>query len=298
MLSLTAVYAGPYAPAAGQDGSAAVPLDSAVIASWATTAEYAPGEDVSEEFQDESQALGPANGNPLAVVSLGRGGTLTLSFGKVFRNQPGPEFAVFENGFSDNFLELAFVEVSSDGEHFVRFPNFSETPEPVDSFGALDATNVTGLAGKYRGGFGTPFDFADLPADPNLDLNAVNFVRLVDVVGGEDSELTELSISRDSMNRPIYDPFPTEIGAGFDCDGVALLKPQVVEIFSTEVVADEFVLSWRAEVGASYRLEASASLLAGSWEEVAVVAADTEIAEFRRPLIEGGREFLRIVELP
>jgi hypothetical protein len=185
-----------------------------------------PGEDVSKEYQEESQALGPADGNPVRVVALGRGGTLTLSFGQVIPNQPGPELAVFENSFSDVFLELAFVEVSSDGENFVRFPSLSETPEEVDAFGAIDPTNITGLAGKYRGGFGTPFDFADLPAEPDLDRNGIRFVRLIDVVGGEGSDVTNLPISRDSRGRRVYDPFPTMGSAGFDCDGVALLKPQ------------------------------------------------------------------------
>jgi hypothetical protein len=207
---------GPYAPAAGQIGSTAVSYDSPTIASWATTVEsYVPGDEVSASFQDSSQALGPVGSSPTVTV-LGRGGSLTLSFSEIIQDGPGNDLAVFENSFSDTFLELAFVEVSSNGTDFVRFPNFSETPDPVSAFGSTDPTNVTGLAGKYRGGFGTPFDLADLPDDPNLAADAIQFVRLVDVVGGE---------SLDSDGQAIYDPYPTMGSAGFDVDGVALLAP-------------------------------------------------------------------------
>ena len=65
-------------------------------------------------------------------VSLGDGGTVVLTFPQPIGDVPGPDFAVFENGFKafDNsfFLELAHVEVSSDGVNFYRFPSSSLTP--------------------------------------------------------------------------------------------------------------------------------------------------------------------------
>jgi hypothetical protein len=67
---------------------------------------------------DSSLAIGPAN---LDIVSLGDSGVATLTFSSPIANGLGPDFVVFENGFLDPandsfaFLELAFVEVSSDG---------------------------------------------------------------------------------------------------------------------------------------------------------------------------------------
>jgi hypothetical protein len=52
---------------------------------------------------------------------------------------PGYDFAIFENGFpfgsGSFYLELAFVEVSSDGKHFVRFNAISntDTTQQIDS---------------------------------------------------------------------------------------------------------------------------------------------------------------------
>ena len=87
---------------------------------------------------------------------------------------------------------------------------------PVSAFGSLDTTNIDGLAGKYRVGFGTPFDLADLRGvDPSLNVDRVTHVRIIDVVGD--------GSSLDSQGDPIYDPYPTVGSAGFDLDGVAAL---------------------------------------------------------------------------
>ncbi len=157
------MLAGPYAPAAGEFGSTAIAKDDAVIEAWATAvANYSPGSDVDTEFQTPNKAIGPAEGTSGDVVSLGRGGEITLTFDAPIRDGIGPDFAVFENSFNDTFLELGFVEVSSDGTNFFRFQNDSLTPSPVDAFGEVDPTNVHNLAGKYRQGFGTPFDLEEL----------------------------------------------------------------------------------------------------------------------------------------
>src|SRR5207249_2137736 len=122
------------------------------------------------------------------VVSLGDGGQITLGFDKPIRNGSGADFAVFENGFASGslaFLELGFVEVSSDGMNFFRFDATSntQTTTQVASFGLLDATNLNNLGGKYVAGFGTPFDLQELAGrSPFLDVNDVRFVRIVDVV--------------------------------------------------------------------------------------------------------------------
>ena len=93
------------------------------------------------------------NGTTKHVLSLGRGASITLTFGRPVPNRSGPDFAVFENAFRSgspyltdrgggtnwvyyesgtnlvpvvrgyNFLwcEPAFVDVSSDGTNWARF---------------------------------------------------------------------------------------------------------------------------------------------------------------------------------
>ena len=121
-----------------------------------------PGDEVDEQYLASERGLGAATGEVTDVVSLGEGGTITLSFERPLADGPGPDFAVFENGFSDGFLELAFVEVSSDGEHFVRFPSAYLGLEPIGPFNEHDPELIDGLAGKYRRGYGTPFDLSVL----------------------------------------------------------------------------------------------------------------------------------------
>ena len=169
-------------------------------------------------------ALGPAGTDTTAVVSLGDGGHITLGFAQPITNGPGADFAVFENSFADTFLELAFVEVSSDGTNFFRFPSVSLTPTTtqVGSFGALDPTNLYDLAGKYRVGFGTPFDLNELAGvSPLLDVNDVQFVRIVDVGGTINPQFA----SHDSLGNIVDDPYPTAFASGgFDLDGVGVVN--------------------------------------------------------------------------
>ncbi|NOZ01037.1 MAG: hypothetical protein GXP54_04010 [Deltaproteobacteria bacterium] len=133
---------------------------------------------------------------------------------------------MFENGIDDSFLELAFVEVSSDGFVFVRFPAVYLGNEQIGAFGPVDTTKVGDLAGKYRQGFGTPFDLSDLADRPevldgSLDIENVGYVRLVDVVGDGNAN--------DCRGHPVYDPYPTTGSAGFDLDAVAVLNSLFTE---------------------------------------------------------------------
>lgn len=232
------VQAGPYAPAAGQVGSTAIPYNDSRFVGWATGGTLVRGpQDINNptgslaSFGVLSDAFGPAGTSTTAVVSLGDGGSATLTFDQPIRNGPGADFAVFENGFSDTFLELAFVEVSSDGTNFFRFPSFSETPAAtqVGGFGLLDPTNLHNLAGKYRVGYGTPFDLSDLLslAGPILDLNHITHVRVIDVVGRIDLAPGNPSYtpSLDSLGRVINDPYSTPFASGgFDLDGVGVIN--------------------------------------------------------------------------
>jgi hypothetical protein len=232
-LACGGALAGPYAPAVGQSGSTALHMDDPNFLAWADGwQDYLVGDLCDLTWQTPANALGPAQGwdanqsdpDPNRIVTLGRGGTITLTFSTGIGDRPGWDLAVFENAISDTFLELAWVEVSSDGVHFFRFPNDSLTPRPSgddpNEWPAftlqVDATNITGLAGKYRHSYGTPFDLAELRGvSPLLDVNNVRHVRLVDVVG----DGTCLDTSGDA----IYDPYPTSGSAGFDLDAVGVL---------------------------------------------------------------------------
>ncbi|MGI6718849.1 MAG: DUF4465 domain-containing protein [Bacteroidales bacterium] len=220
---------GPFPPAAGQEGSTAIHMDSPDIVSWVTGITLYRGfMDISTQdslayFGVPSNALHKAEGNSMEVVSFGDAGYAILTFDRPIVNGEGFDFAVFENSFSDNFLELAFVEVSTDGERFVRFPSVSLTPtdEQVDGFGSLDPTNIHNLAGKYRQGYGTPFDLEDLADSTGIDINNIRFVKIIDVVGCIQPEYA----SYDSEGNIVNDPWPTPFySGGFDLDAVCVIN--------------------------------------------------------------------------
>lgn len=214
--------AGPFAPAAGQAGSTAISKDSPAFVQWATGfSDYLPGPNVGAIWQTPEKGLGKALGTAEDIVVLGDGGQITLSFDGYITNGTGADFAVFENGFMDTFLELAFVEVSSNGIDFFRFPNFSFTASPVGGFGLIDPTNIEGLAGKYRAGFGTPFDLDALNGIAGLDVNAVQYVRLIDVVGN--GSTSDSFPAEFGGPHPIYDPYPTTGSSGFDLEAVGVI---------------------------------------------------------------------------
>lgn len=213
------VWAGPFAPAAGQPGSTAIHKDSPDFVQWATGYEnYLPGTNVDAQWKTPNLALGKAVGTSFDIVTLGDQGRITLTFDGYLSNGSGWDFAVFENSFNDTFLELAFVEVSSNGNDFFRFPSISFTPSPVGAFGSVDPTNIDGLAGKYRQGFGTPFDLALLAGTAGLDVNHVTHIRLVDIKGNG-SEFDNYPAAFGGPH-PIYDPFQTTGSGGFDLDAI------------------------------------------------------------------------------
>jgi|YNPNPStandDraft_1061719.scaffolds.fasta_scaffold06340_2 hypothetical protein len=183
-------------------------------------------------YGSPDNVVGPASCSYADVVSLGDGGRITMTFDPPITNGPGADFAVFENSFysgsSGLFAELAFVEVSSDGVQFARFPSVSLTPQPVDTYGTLDPTNVYNLAGKHPGANitpcqGTPFDLAELASHPlvtsgKVNLEQIRYVRIVDVVGNGSTYDSAVPA------HPVYDPFPTAFSqGGFDLQAVAVL---------------------------------------------------------------------------
>ncbi len=219
-----------FAPGVGQAGTTAMFKDSSAFTGWATKCSITRGlQDISVSsgpyatVGDSTSAYGKAG--TTGVVSLGDGGIATLQFASPILNAPGPDFAVFENSFDDSFLELAFVEVSSDGGTYFRFPAVSNTDATTQtaSFGLTDPTKLHNLAGKYRANYGTPFDLSDIPDNLLLNKQAVTHVRIIDVVGC----IQDQYCTRDMNNHKINDPWPTAFGSGgFDLDAVGVIHQQ------------------------------------------------------------------------
>lgn len=231
LLTTSLVGAQSYAPPAGQVGSTAIAKSSTVFKGWATGINVVRGpQDIANptgplaSSGDPSGALG---GTSTGVVCLGDGGSATVTFAAPIINGPGFDFAVFENGFSDTFLELAFVEVSSNGVNFFRFPSHSQTQTTtqIGGFGAVDCRYINNLAGKYRANFGTPFDLSDVPNNALLDKNNITHVRVIDVVG----TINPLYASHDSLGNIVNDPYSTPYATGgFDLNAVGVINQKTL----------------------------------------------------------------------
>jgi len=171
---------------------------------------------------------------------LGDSGIAILQFDNPISDKEGPDFCVFENGFIVNNMqgishaELAFVEVSSDGIHYVRFPSQCLLDSTVQK-GNFDGSNVSlidGLAGKYIGGYGTPFDLNIFAALSSINIGKITHVKLIDVVGNKDAQYP----AQDINGRKIIDPWPTPFAAsGFDLDAVGVMN----QLYGTGVLEKE-----------------------------------------------------------
>ena len=236
MAMLPAMLWAQFPPAAGQLGSTAMHADSSAFVAWATGCTLERGlQNVANpslglaSFGAETAALGRPGGT-MDVVSLGDGGMATLTFDSPICNGDGPDFAVFENGLHPNqdttmtlsFLELAFVEVSSDGENFFRFPAITHVPydTQVGGFAALNPSFLHNFASKYEALYGTPFDLDEVEDNTLLDKSRITHVRLVDVVGCIDPEYA----TYDSEGHIVNDPWPTPFASsGFDLDAIGVI---------------------------------------------------------------------------
>ena len=204
-------------------------------------------------FGDPENALGKSDVSPLnqesaPVVSLGDGGQITVSFKEPIVNIPGPDFAVFENGFSEAFLELAFVEVSEDGSSFKRFPATADgqPADQIGAFGSVSASGLSNLAGLYPAEIGTPFDLDD------VGLDSITHVRIIDVVGSIDPFYGSI----DSEGTVINDPFPTAYHTGgFDLDAVAALQALPPWIFQPDDPDGPFYPTYEAWASAAFTPE-------------------------------------------
>jgi len=215
-----------FPPAAGQEGSTAISKDSSVFIGWAVMCSVERGYlDISVSDSglvshgEVSNTLGQADN---IVLSLGDGGIATLGFHVPIYNGEGFDFCVFENALNDTFLELAFVEVSSDGENFFRFPatSLTQTETQTETFGATMPEEINNLAGKYRLLYGTPFDLEEMKNIPGLNVDSITQIRIIDVIGSINDDFS----TYDSQGNKINDPWPTPFASGgFDLDAVGVI---------------------------------------------------------------------------
>lgn len=228
-----------YPPQANISGTTAIHKNSSLFVNWATSCTVTRGwQDIANTSSGvtsvgtENNALNIADGS---IVSLGDGGSAILTFLKPIKNGQGYDFAVFENGFLQQgsntmaFLELAFVEVSSDGVNYFRFPAVNEyasdfiantTTQGGSGFANMNASYLHNFAGKYIGSYGTPFNLDDIPDNPSLDKMAITHIKLIDVVGTNNTTYA----TYDSLNNIVVDPYPTPFASGgFDLDAIGVI---------------------------------------------------------------------------
>ena len=210
------------------DGAPSPAVDKAspaFVAFASGHSDYSPGANVNDSYKAPVNAYGPIDSS---LVVLGDRGSITLTFPAPITDGAGYDFAVFENGFASgaaDYLELAYLEVSSNGTDFVRFDSASRRAAPVASFGTQLASELGGVGGKDLTGKGTPFDLGllankDAVRSGVVDLGRITHVRVRDIQG-DGNDL-------DSFGRPIYDPNPLTGSAGFDLSGIGVLHQRDV----------------------------------------------------------------------
>jgi hypothetical protein len=276
-----------------------------IFRGWATAVQsYEPAPGVLADWKNPNKALGPVTGNHFDIVSLGdlsqgqinQGvppGRITLVFGNPYdsndpnhiRDVNGYDFVVFENGTVSNyntsggsvagamFAELGYVDVSSNGVDFARFPSVSLTNGPVGAYGTVEISNIYNLAGKHPNAYGvcvgTPFDLSEIVDEPNVvsglvDVNNISYVRIVDIPGSGNfydeaieyiDPCTWPNWGNYGQNHPIYDAWVTWGSGGFDLEAIGVLREQrfsadinldgVVDFYDFAV----FAYAWRSHFG-------------------------------------------------
>lgn len=273
-----------FPPGVGHPGTTAMSKDSSAFLRWAKTCQVTRGYvNIADTtvlyngsnkatYGSETDAVGIADN---FVVSLGDGGSAVLTFENPIVNGPGYDFAVFENSLDGSFLELGFVEVSSDGVHFFRFPAISETSTStqVATFGTIDPTKINNFAGKYLVLYGTPFDLDTLKNTPGLDVNNITHIRIIDVVG----DIDPAHATYDSQGHIVNDPWPTPFNTcGFDLDAVGVIH-DVAEAM-TDLDSDRQVEINPNPVGKSITIRLPNSVTASL---TLASAAGTKIREYK-----------------
>jgi hypothetical protein len=154
---------------------------------------------------------GPSQGGT-DIYQLGIGGVVVIELASAATDGFGTDLIVYENPFlvfggdqGESWIEAAFVDVSSDGLTWVRFPtSYAGEQGPFSPFIGVPLTWYSGFAGVSHAsawpvfgadpfdvvaGGGDAFDLADLADDPQVQLGFVNlqnirFVRITDVQAG------------------------------------------------------------------------------------------------------------------
>jgi len=205
------------------------------------------------------------------ILSLGEGGSIILEFNDVIQDGPGPDFAIFENGFyaSGTFSEWAFVEVATTTNAWARFPVTTFLTNAIDAYEAMDVTRVDGVAGKHAMEFGTPFDLEWLKNNTNVLSGAVNlgqiaFIRIVDIIGNGSNV--------DQFGHPLFDPFGASPLStdGFDLRGIGVLNQAGVKMIPDD---GDLYMQWFGYQGRDYHLEYSDD--GYNWQDVPGVLTGT-----------------------
>jgi hypothetical protein len=282
VFSTAPAWAGPFAPAGGDPSSPAINIDDPGIVLWANDSStvsrglvkidnpalgYASfgGPDGSTLSDPQWGPWNTVNSAPVGKpsygpdygygVALGQGGSAVLKFDRPITDGPGADFAVFGTAFQAGWIKPAFVEVSSDGQNFVRFPavSLTQTSTQLGSFDMMDPTNLNNLAGKDPMNWGTPFDLSQLAGTSGLDIHNITQVRVVDCVGDIDPNYA----THDSLGNIINGPWPQEssYGAfGFVLAGVGVVnavpEPSSMALLLAGVAVGGY---WRMRRGSSRR---------------------------------------------
>ena len=322
LLGVGSTIAGPYSSATedlghpidpgvpgyiGPDGPGVVSPNNRVnpqFVAWASrVVNYTPADGLDTEWSDPMRALGPVSANQFDIVSLGEldgpsitnglaSGKITLAFDLAIADGPGADFAIFENGFEltadEHFAELAYVEVSTDGEVFARFPTQSLTPNPVPfTLGTIDSSDVYNLAGKHSNfdlsvSWGTPFDLGTLTNAPaNVDINDIRFVRLIDIPGNGDF------VDSSTPPLPIYDVWPTVGSGGFDLEAIGVINHRIdVQLTPGQGCA------FFAQTNRTYQVQFTATLNPPDWQPLGVpVTGDNQMHQRTIPSLPANTRF-------
>ncbi len=285
-------------PAGGKSGSHAIHRDNISLSYWGDSVLIKRG---SQRINASSSAV-VATGEPTdalgtadnRTVSIGDGGVATFYFSRAIADISGPDFVVFENGFEwagGYFLELAFVEVSSDGKRFVRFPSecAADSSTQIENLSYMECEWYHNLAGKHQAPYGTPFDLEELKDSIGIDVSAITHIRLVDVVGS----INDSFARRDSKGQKINDPWPTDFeSGGFDLDAIGVLQfPLGV---TQKSVIKRFVAPNPSYSSTGFRLQMSCNSLTICTMSGETVYSDTSDSKHHNPGLQEGVYFVKL----
>jgi hypothetical protein len=216
LLSVLAILAGCSSPGGESDGKTSTACDPDGLATRTISCvqNFSPG-DGAGYGQDRFPEVvygepkgGGAHGGSTDVLSLGKGGSITVGFGSAsIVDREGPDFIVFENAFfigddpTKPFKELGEVSVSEDGETWTTFPC------------KKDAYPYTGCAGW------NPVFAGSAPGISAFDPKTA---------GGDDFDLADIGVERARFVRvKDISNFGAGGNAGFDLDAMAIVNPDV-----------------------------------------------------------------------